>query len=202
MQINLQQIIYRVPWKRILLLLTLTICLSLTLSSPWIICGYSPRKLGDIKENVAPTTPTLLQGKSTLKWLTFPKVIRPRNGFFCFRTAFLLTHSTWFLLLPDHDHRDISNAIPCLLLSCTSQRTVEVLADNEGEGWPLWFNPCHSFMRYDWDCDRDPLTSDFPLLSYKPLNAHKGQWVHFGVSGLSSPKMWNSFIKADSSAIH
>ena len=79
MQINLQQIIYRVPWKRILLLLTLTICLSLTLSSPWIICGYSPHKLGDIKENVAPTTPTLLQGKSTLKWLTFLKVIRPRN---------------------------------------------------------------------------------------------------------------------------
>lgn len=30
----------------------------------------------------------------------------------------------------------VKNAIPCLLLSCTSQRTVEVLADNEGEGGP------------------------------------------------------------------
>lgn len=34
---------------------------------------------------------TLLQEKNALKWLTFPKVIRPRDGFFCFKIAFLLT---------------------------------------------------------------------------------------------------------------
>ena len=132
MQINLQQIIYQVPWKRILLLLTLTICLSLTPSSLCVDNMWLPplTTWSDIKEHVSQTTLTLLQGKSALKWLTFLKVIRPRNGFFCFKIAFLLTHSTWFLLLPDHDRRDISN--PCEKCDSMSPAQLYVTEDSWG----------------------------------------------------------------------
>lgn len=70
------------------------------------------------------------------------------------------------------------------------------------EGWPLWFNPCYPFMWYDWVCNETFSLLVSLFLSYKPLTAHKGQWIHCGVSCLSSPKMWNSFIKGDNSAIH
>lgn len=132
MQINLQQIIYQVPCKRILLLLTLTICLSLTPPSLFVDNMWLPplTTWSDTKENVAQTTPTLLQGKSALKWLTFLKVIRPRNEFFCFKIAFLLTPSTWFLLLPDHDRRDISN--PCEKCDSMSPAQLYVTEDSWG----------------------------------------------------------------------
>lgn len=86
------------------LLITDPICL-------WIICGYRPHNLEPHRGKSNPNISLIASRKNALKWLTFPKVMRPWDGFFCFKIAFLLTQSIWFLLPPDHDHKDISN--PC-----------------------------------------------------------------------------------------
>lgn len=72
--------------------------------------------------------------KNALKWLTFPKVIRPRDGFFYFKIAFLLTHGIWFLLLPDHDQRDISN--PCE--KCGSMAAAQLCVRKDSWSFCSW----------------------------------------------------------------
>lgn len=142
--------------KRILLL---TICLSLILSSLWRICGYPPHSLESPRGNSSPNNLDIASRKDALKWLTFPKVIRPRDGFFCFKIAFLLTHSIRFALLPDHDYKDISN--PCEKWDSISPAQLYVIKDSwssgrweAGERVAVGFNPCRLFIWYDQVCNR------------------------------------------------
>lgn len=113
--------------------------------SPLLITGtifsmdymwFSPSQESHGGEN-SPNNPHAGSRINASKWLNFPKVNRPRDGFFCFKIAFFLTHSIWLLLLPDHDHKDISN--PCekcdsVFCSVVFQRTVEVLGSETEVG--------------------------------------------------------------------
>lgn len=120
------------PWKRILLLLTLATYLSLMLSSLWIICTSPPHNLESHGGKHSPNDPYATSTINALKWLNVPKVIRPGDGFFCFEIAFFLTHSIWLLLLPDHDHKDISN--PCEKCDSMSPAQLCVIKDSWSSG--------------------------------------------------------------------
>lgn len=77
------------PWKRILLLLTLTVCLSLILSSSWIICDYSLSPFtSDIGEKVSPTTPPLLQEKKCIEMSNLSQGQQAKRWVLLFQDSF------------------------------------------------------------------------------------------------------------------
>ena len=114
------------------------ICLLLRPSSLWIFPSSPPCDLevhgGSSCHNTPPTTARV----NPLRWLNCTEVIGPRDGFFCFKIGFLLTQGIWLQLLPDHDHKDISN--PCE--KCDSKVSYSVVCHRwhwrsgewEGEG--------------------------------------------------------------------